>query len=68
MDVDLARWHSDISEYYRHHLPELPQSPNQRYFKLVWKYPTRHAVHIRDRIYTPEQLQRYLIRNSPQHV
>lgn len=68
MDVNITEWHNEIRNYYRTHLPQLPLNPNQRYFKFVWKYPTRHAKHIRDRIYTPEQLQKYLIKYSPQHV
>ncbi len=68
MDIDIVKWQDEIYKFYENNLPELPPNPGFRYFKFVWKYPVRTARHIRDRIYTPEHLRQYALRDLPQHV
>lgn len=64
----IDRWKEEIREFYRNNTPELPPNYKHRYFKFVWKYPVQTAIHVRDRIKSPEHLARLAIKFAPQHV
>ena len=57
-----------LREYYKRAPIWLPPDHRHRYFKFIWKYPKRSALHIRDIIRTEEHLRRYLVRHAPHHV